>query len=93
MAWSIEFDPAAFAELERLDPPIQRRILRYLRERVSTAEDPRSFARPLRGEKVGLWRYRVGAYRVVYQIEDEILFILIVRIGDRKEIYEIIRRL
>ena len=72
MAWSIEFDAAAFAELERLDPPMQKRILRYLRERVSTVEDPGSFARPLRGEKVGLWRYRIGAFRVVCTIEEKL---------------------
>jgi len=88
LAWSIEFDPAAFTELERLDPPIQRRILRYLRERVSTAEDPRSFARPLRGEKVGLWRYRVGAYRVVCAIEDRQDRVRVLRIGHRREVYD-----
>jgi len=88
LAWSIEFDPAAFTELKRLDPPIQRRILRYLRERVSTAEDPRSFARPLRGEKVGLWRYRVGAYRVVCAIEDRQDRVRVLRIGHRREVYD-----
>ncbi len=88
MAWSIAFDPAAFAELERLDPPIQRRILRYLRERVSTAVDPKSFARPLRGEKVGLWRYRVGAYRIVCAIEEKQGRVRILRIGHRREVYD-----
>jgi mRNA interferase RelE/StbE len=84
----IEFDPAAFAELELLDPSIQRRILRYLRERVSTAEDPRTFARPLRGEKVGLWRYRVGAYRVVCAIEEKHARVRVLRIGHRREVYD-----
>jgi mRNA interferase RelE/StbE len=88
LAWSIEFDPAAFAELEHLEPPMQRRILRYLRERVSIAEDPRSFARPLRGEKVGLWRYRVGAYRVVCAIDEEQGRVRVVRIGHRREVYD-----
>ena len=88
MASSIEFDPAAFAELERLDPPIQRRILRYLRERVAKAEDPKSFARPLRAEKVGLWRYRVGAYRVVCAIEEKQARVRMLRIGDRRDVYD-----
>ena len=88
MAWSIEFHPAAFAELKRLDPSIQRLVLRYLRERVSTAEDPRSFARPLRGERVGLWRYRVGAYRVVCAIEDRENRVRVLRIGHRREAYD-----
>ena len=65
MVWSIEFDPGAFAELERLDPPIQKRILRYLRERIATAEVPHRYAPRLGGEEVGPWRYRVGGYRNV----------------------------
>ena len=52
------------------------------------AEDPRSFARPLRGEKVGLWRYRVGAYRVVCAIEEKQGRVRVVRIGHRREVYE-----
>ncbi len=88
MAWSIDFDPAAFAELERLDPPMQRRILRYLRERVSMAEDPTSFARPLRGDKAGLWRYRVGAFRVVCSIEEKQYRVRVLRIGHRREVYD-----
>ena len=88
MAWSIEFDPSAFAELERLDPPIQKRILSYLRGRIATAEDPRRFARPLRGEKVGLWRYRVGAYRLVCSIEENPDRVRVLRIGHRRDVYE-----
>ena len=88
MAWSIEFDPSAFGELERLDPPIQKRILRYLRDRIATAEDPRRFARPRRGEKVGLWRYRVGAYRVVCSIEENPDRVRVLRIGHRRDVYE-----
>lgn len=88
MAWSIDFDPAALAELEHLDPSIQRRILRYLRERVSPAEDPKSFARPLRGDSAGLWRYRVGAYRIVCAMQEKPDRVRVLRIGHRREVYE-----
>ena len=88
MAWVIEFDPAAFKELTRLDNSIQRQILRYLRERLSTDEDPHGFGKALRGEKVGLWRYRVGDHRIVCAIEDERRRIRVLRIGHRRSIYE-----
>ena len=87
MAWAIEFDPAAYKELSRLDNLIQRRILRYLRERLAGEEDPRRFGKALRGEKVGLWRYRVGDYRIVCAIEDEGERVRVLRIGHRRSVY------
>jgi mRNA interferase RelE/StbE len=88
LAWAIEFDPAAFKELSRLDNSIQRRILRYLRERLAGDEDPRRFGKALRGEKVGLWRYRVGDYRMVCAIEDEGERLRVLRIGHRRSVYD-----
>ena len=87
MAWAIEFDPAAYKELSRLDNLIQRRILRYLRERLSGEDDPRQFGKALRGEKVGLWRYRVSDYRIVCAIEDEGERVRVLRIGHRRSVY------
>lgn len=83
----VRFDPAAFKELSRLDNQIQRRILRYLRERLAGEEDPRRFGKALRGEKVGLWRYQVGDYRIVYAIEDEGERVRALRIGHRRSVY------
>ncbi len=88
MAWAIEFDPAAFKELSRLDASIRRRILRYLRERLAGDEDPRRFGKALRGEKIGLWRYRIGDYRVVCAIEDEGQRLRVLRIGHRRSVYD-----
>ena len=88
MVWSIEFDPAAVVELENLDKEIQRRILRYLRERLQTDQDPQRFGKPLRGEKVGLWRYRVGAYRLICLIDEKTTRILFLRVGHRRDVYE-----
>jgi mRNA interferase RelE/StbE len=84
LVWSIEFDPAAVGELEDLDKEIQRRILRYLRERLQTDQDPHRFGKPLRGEKAGLWRYRVGAYRLVCLIDEATQRILVLRDGPSK---------
>ena len=88
MAWAIDFDPAAFKELSRRDNPIQRRVLRYLRERLSGEEDPRRFGKPLGGEKVGLWRYRVGDCRIVCAVEEEGQRIRVIRIGHRRSVYD-----
>jgi mRNA interferase RelE/StbE len=88
LAWSIEFDPGAFKELEKLDKEIQRRVLRYLRERLQSSEDPYQIGKPLRGEKAGFWRYRIGAHRLVCLIDKEQLKIRVMRIGHRKDVYE-----
>ncbi len=88
MAWKIEFDPAAERELDKLDRQIARRILGFLYERVAQLDNPRSIGEALKGTRLGeLWKYRVGDYRVVSNIEDNILRILVVKIGNRREVY------
>lgn len=88
MVWRIEFDPGALTDLQRLDREVQKRILRYLRERIATAQDPKQFGKPLRRELYGLWRYRLGDYRIVCQIREKILTVLVVRIAHRNKAYE-----
>ena len=89
MVWRIEFDPRAVKELAKFDRPIQRRILKVLRDRIATLDDPRSIGEALRGEELGrFWKYRIGAYRVICDIRDEDIVILVIRIGDRTEVYE-----
>ena len=88
MTWTVEFDDAAVKELRKLDRQTQHEILRYLRERVATDEDPRRFGKPLSQELAGLWRYRVRDYRLICNIEDYKLVVLVLRIGHRKDIYE-----
>lgn len=88
MAWTVEFDPSAEKELDKLEPQQAKRILRFLFERVSYLDDPRSIGEALKGLRFNtLWKYRVGDYRVIASLEDRIAKILIVKIGDRKEIY------
>lgn len=88
MAWRIEFDPRAKKELAQLDKDEQRRIVRFLSERVLLLASPRLLGEALHGSKFGgLWKYRVGDYRVVCDIRDHELKILVVRIGHRKEVY------
>jgi mRNA interferase RelE/StbE len=88
MAWKIEFDPAAERELDKLDPQVARRILRFLVDRVAVLDDPRSIGEALKGSKLGcFWKYRVGDYRIISSIEDGALKILVVKIGNRREVY------
>ena len=88
MAWSIEFDPRAKRELDRLDPQIARRIKGVLFERIAFLEDPRSIGEALKGcELCDLWKYRVGDYRIIASIEDKLVRILVVGIGNRRQVY------
>jgi mRNA interferase RelE/StbE len=87
LAWRIEFDASARKEVERLDRPVAARIIRFLRERVSLADDPRSLGQALKGERFGeFWKYRVGDYRVIARIEDQKLLILVIRIRHRSDV-------
>jgi len=88
MAWKVELDPAAERELSKLDPPVARRILAFLHDRVAVLDDPRSIGEALKGSKLGeFWKYRVGDYRIISRIEDGALCVLVVKIGNRREVY------
>ena len=88
MTWIVEFDDAARKELRKLDRQAQQEILRYLRERIATDEDPRRFGKALSRELAGLWRYRIQNYRIICAIEDQKLIVLVLRVGHRKDVYE-----
>ena len=88
MRWTIEFDRRALRDLQQLDRVVQRRILDYLTQRVAPAVSPRMLGEALTSTFAGLWRYRVGDYRVICRIEDERLVVLVVRIGHRRDVYD-----
>lgn len=86
--WRVEFDADAARDLRKLGKPAQGEILRYLRERVATADDPRRFGKALTKDLKGLWRYRVGDYRMVARIEDQRVVVLVLTVGHRREVYD-----
>lgn len=88
MAWTIEYDEAALADLKKIDRQMQREILEYMDNRVGKAVDPRAFGKPLRHSKFGLWRYRVRDYRIICQLRDAQLVVLVVTVGHRSKIYD-----
>ena len=88
MAWTIEYADSAKDQLRKLDKQVARRILDFMDERIANLEDPRSVGEALKGARLGsFWKYRVGDYRVVASIEDGAVRILVVRIGNRREVY------
>jgi len=88
LTWTVEFQEQATEDLEQLDKPVQRRILRYLSERIENSNDPKRFGKPLTGDKKGLWRYRIGDYRAICVIEDHKLIVLVLAVGHRRKIYQ-----
>jgi mRNA interferase RelE/StbE len=88
LPWTIEIPPRAAKEFERLDHNTAARIRRYLTDRVATRDDPRSLGEALEGSRLGhLWRYRVGDYRIICDIQDQRLVVLVVSVGNRREVY------
>lgn len=88
MIWTVEFTQDAAKDIRRLDHPVRQQILRYLRERIAIDEDPRRFGKILTGDKQGLWRYRVGDYRLICSLEDEKLVVLVLRVAHRRHVYK-----
>lgn len=87
MGWIVEFDPHVLRELSRLARTVQQRILQFLHERIQTEQDPRRLGGRLHGTKKDLWKYRIGDYRVICDIQDNIVRVLILRVGHRREVY------
>lgn len=88
MAWQLEFDPDTLKELKKLDKPVQLRIVQFLRLRVANSTDPRAIGEALRGAALGnYWKYRVGDWRIICDIQDQRIVVRVLRVGNRREVY------
>jgi len=87
LAWTVEISDLAEKQLRRLDRPVQKRLLDWLDDRLEGCKNPRHFGEALRGDLSGLWRYRVGDYRIICQLHDDRLVVLTLAIGHRREVY------
>ena len=88
MVWRIEFANEAAKELKSLDRPVAKRIHAFLTDRLANLDDPRSIGEALRGSELGqFWKYRVGDWRIVANIDDDVVRVLVLRIGHRRDIY------
>lgn len=89
MAWQIEFSPEADKTLINLGSNAEKQIAKFMRHRVSNLDNPRSIGEPMKGPRfAGLWRYRFGDYRLLCEIQDEKITILVVLVGHRREVYK-----
>lgn len=89
MAWRVELSSQGQRHLDALDRQVARRVLSFLFERVTQLEDPRSIGDALKGSRFGhLWRYRVGDFRVICDLQDNTLTVLVVSVGNRREVYK-----
>jgi mRNA interferase RelE/StbE len=88
LAYEIEFDPEAVKDLKKLDRPVQQRIVGFLKERVATLDNPRQIGEALAGATLGnYWKYRVGDWRIICDIQDRRIIVRVLRIGNRREVY------
>ena len=87
MTWKVDFDPRAMKELEKLDKQVQIRIIKFIKQRIELSDDCKNIGLPLKGNLSGLWKYRVGDYRLICKIEHKKLHVLIINVGHRKNIY------
>ena len=87
MSYTVEYTPKALKTLEKMDIFTQRMILDWIEKKLIGSENPRVFGKPLTENLQGLWRYRIGDYRIIAKIQDNRLVILLINIGHRKEIY------
>jgi len=88
LAWKIEYDPGALQDLKKLDRAVQREIVDYMDHRIANARTPRDFGKPLRGSRFGLWRYRVRDYRMICELQEKRLVVLVVAVGHRGTIQD-----
>lgn len=88
MGWTIEWDEQAIRDAKKLGHEARRRITTFLRKRVAVDGDPRRIGKRLTADKAGLWRYRVGDYRVICRIEDERVVVLVLAVGHRSKVYD-----
>ena len=88
MIWKIEFSEVAIKQLKKLDKQTRLRIFDYLEKRICTADDPRQQGKALIHNKAGLRRYRGGDFRVICQVNDKTITILVLAVGHRKDVYK-----
>ena len=88
MAWTIEYAQSSRKPMERLDPMVRRRIREFLSVRIAMLDDLRQLGEALQGTRyAGIWRYRVGDCRILVDIRDEVVTIIVVGVGHRGEVY------
>lgn len=89
MEYKVEIEKKALKQLRKIDKQQQRLIRSWVETNLVGSEDPRKIGKQLKGNLNEYWRYRVGSYRIIADINDDKVMITVVRIGHRKDIYDI----
>jgi mRNA interferase RelE/StbE len=88
LVYRVEFDPEALKDLKKLDRPVQQRLVGFLKTRVGTLDNPRDIGEALSGAALGhYWKYRVGDWRIICDIQDARIVVRVLRLGNRREVY------
>jgi mRNA interferase RelE/StbE len=88
LGWTIEYDPGAVRDINRLDRSVRAEIYNYMQGRIASAENPRDFGKPLRHDRFGLWRYRVRDFRIICELQSARQVVLVLGVGHRREVYK-----
>ena len=88
MIYRVVFTDRAMKQLKRMDKSIARLIIGWIEKNIDGCENPRLHGKSLIGNKTGQWRYRIGDYRLICEIKDDEVIILVLEVGHRKEIYD-----
>jgi len=86
MSWTIKYSSKVLKDFKKLDPQAITRIRTIIDSKIATLDDPKSLGKDLKA--YNLWRYRVGDYRIIAEIRDKELVILVIKIGHRENVYE-----
>ena len=88
MVYSVDYTKSAYKDLKKLDSQTRKLILSWIEKNLVNCSDPRIHGKALRGNLRDEWRYRVGDYRILANIQDDKILILVLKIGHRREIYD-----
>ena len=88
MKYSVEYTPRAVKELKKLDKQTRALIFGWIEKNLVDCENPRQHGKSLTANRSGQWRYRIGDYRLIAEIHDEKVVILVLTVGHRREVYD-----
>ena len=88
MKYRVDYTRKAEKQLGKLDASVRKRINSWIRTNLDGCEDPTAYGKPLTASLKGYWSYRVGDYRIIADIQDDKILILITEVGHRREIYK-----
>lgn len=88
MTWRIEISEEAERFLDKLYKSDKKSVVQIHKKLLMVSENPKQFGKPLKGDKSGIWRYRFGDYRILCNLKDSVMVILVLEIGNRKDVYD-----